>query len=68
MNTDIDFDGMLDRAISKTTAATESYIKKYPEYKVSARQMEMIRNISAQTVVELLREYHSALMSDLSDK
>ena len=63
MNTDIDFDAMLDKALSKTTAVTEAYIEKYPELKVSARQMEMIRKVTAQTVVDLLREYHSVLVS-----
>ena len=66
MNTDIDFDAMLDKALSKTTAVTEAYIEKYPELKVSARQMEMIRKVTAQTVVDLLREYHSVLVSAAS--
>lgn len=63
MNVDIDFDAMLEKALSKTTAVTDAYIEKYPELKVSARQMEMIRKVTAQTVVDLLREYHSALVS-----
>ena len=60
---DIDFDGMLSRAHSGASRAAAEFIEKHPENEVTARQMEMIATITAKVTVDLLREYHAAVVS-----
>lgn len=60
---DIDFNGMLSRARSGASRATAEFIEKYPESKVTARQMELIASVTAKVTVDLLREYHAAVSS-----
>lgn len=59
----IDFDSMLNRALSGASRATDEFIKKYPENKITAQQLELITTVTARITVDLLREYHSAVVS-----
>lgn len=65
MKIEIDFNELLRRSVNSAVDATTKMTDKHPEFSSKCEQLQIIASISAQTTIQILREYHAMLEKSL---
>lgn len=65
MRIEIDFNELLRRSVNSAVDATTKMTDKHPEFSSKGEQLQIIASISAQTTIQILREYHAMLEKSL---
>lgn len=65
MKIEIDFDELLKHSVNSAIKATTKMTDKHPEFALKGEQLQLIATISAETTIQILRDYHAMLEKSL---